>query len=66
MTQEISQIICKVCKQIKSRLQAGKFDEKNKKWVDEKGKLFNGKVCPDCHRDKMKEQVKAKRANGVQ
>lgn len=66
MTQEVSQIICKICKQIKARILAGKFDdEKNKKWVDSTGKLFNGKVCPDCHRDNVKKQVKEKRTNNV-
>lgn len=58
---ETSVIVCKICKQMKTRYQNGMFDIKSKRWVDEHGKLFNGKVCPECHKNKVKEQIKNKR-----
>lgn len=48
---------CKVCKQIKSRINSGTFDGVNKKWVDEKGKQWSGRTCPDCHRIKTRENM---------
>lgn len=45
---------CKVCDQIKKRIQMGTYDGKNKKWVDESGKLWNGLMCPICHKGKAK------------
>lgn len=45
---EKSEINCKVCGVLKTRILAGKW-KKDKKWVDEQGRSFNGKVCPDCH-----------------
>lgn len=58
---EKSTIMCKVCKLIKTRILVGKFDDKNKKWVNEDGKLFNGKTCPDCHKDKVRNETKQRR-----
>ena len=51
---ETKVIICKVCEQPKVAILAGTFDGKNKKWVDEEGRMFNGRRCPTCHADKTK------------
>lgn len=56
---------CKDCGQLKYRILLGKFDEYNKKWSDESGKLWNGKRCPTCHRTKIQQQMKVKRANKI-
>lgn len=55
-------IQCKICKEFKERILLGKFDDKNKKWVDATGKLFNGKTCPACHKVKIKENMRKLRA----
>lgn len=49
-TKEQNLIRCKVCGEMKLRIQDGMFDHKNKRWRDEKGGLFSGRTCPDCHR----------------
>ena len=42
--------LCKRCALLKPRIESGRFpDGKNKKYVDESGKLWNGSVCPDCN-----------------
>lgn len=46
--------MCKICNQMKKRILAGKFDYKNKKWVDETGKLWNGRICPSCQNNSAK------------
>lgn len=53
--------LCKVCRIMKNRVLVGKFDAVNKKWADEKGKLWNGSVCPDCHRVHTKSLMSKKR-----
>ncbi len=54
---EVQQKKCKKCGIRKSRIAAGKFDLKNKKWVDESGKLWNGHVCPPCNVLRSKENM---------
>lgn len=60
---ETSVIQCKVCKKDKTRILRGYFVSLNKKWVDENGKLFNGKMCPDCHNEKIRVQTSERRKN---
>jgi hypothetical protein len=49
-----STIQCKGCNQLKTRYRAGKFlNGKDTRFVDADGKLFNGKLCPQCHCDKI-------------
>lgn len=48
---------CRKCGQIKTRILKGKFDDKNKKYVDEKDRLWNGRTCPDCHGDNVRERM---------
>ena len=57
--------ICHICQQLKVRVQDGYFGtSKNKRYIDENGKLWNGrKCCPDCHKNKSKETMKTMRFN---
>jgi len=56
---EMRKIQCKTCKIIKEAILDDKYpDNINKRWRDVKGNLFNGRVCPECHRVKMKEHIK--------
>jgi len=49
---------CKACGKIKVRKFIGKFDDRNKKYIDSNGCLWNGRRCPDCQRDKAKFNMK--------
>lgn len=41
--------ICKICNELKLRIQFGTFTaKKDKRWVDGDGKMWNGRVCPQC------------------
>lgn len=54
---DYSIITCKQCGQSKKRINSGKYSNgKDIKWLDENGKQFNGLVCPDCHRNKVKNR----------
>lgn len=60
------QRICKVCNVIKPRVPDGQFrNGKNKKWRDESGGLWNGRECPPCYNNRLKEHMKSKRSKGV-
>lgn len=40
---------CKICNDYKIRIQFGKFNTGgNKRWVDGDGKMWNGRICPQC------------------
>lgn len=52
---------CKVCNQLKVRILVGRYDIKNKKYQDEHGKLWSGRTCPECHREKMRLHMMRKR-----
>lgn len=55
---------CKKCLQDKQRIQSEKFpDGKNKRWVDEAGALWNGRVCPNCQRELSKNHIKKVRSS---
>lgn len=69
MAEEINLSTCRICGQIKTRKQAGEFDSKNKRWIDETDRQWNGRKCPDCvvelnktaqkeRRDKAKQKLK--------
>jgi hypothetical protein len=50
--------ICKICKVLKDRIETGKYpDGKNKKTVDETGKLWNGSVCGSCNVKRSHENM---------
>lgn len=58
MSEERNLTTCKACGQIKPRAIKGKFDDKNKKYVDDAGRLWNGRVCPECHAERTKVKMK--------
>jgi len=53
---------CKVCKQLKIRIQDGMFNHKDKRWIGEDGTQWVGKKCPDCVREynRIKQKEKNK------
>lgn len=53
--------LCKKCNVLKNRIESGKFDLKNKKYVDESGKLWNGSVCGVCNQERVKLAMRIKR-----
>lgn len=54
---ESNQTKCKVCNLMKPRILAGKMDEKNKKFIDDTGKMWSGRTCPGCHKERMKTNM---------
>lgn len=49
---------CRLCGVPKERIEDGKYGEsRNKRWRDEEGRLWRGRVCPDCHKGEMKERM---------
>ena len=59
---ETNKTLCKICKQIKERIAAGNFKNgRNKKWRDESGQLWNGKICGPCNALRLKEVMQNKR-----
>lgn len=60
---EINKTLCKVCNKIKDRIEAGKFNVKDKKWVDETGKTWNGRICGICNLERVKIRMRLKRKN---
>lgn len=65
MSEERNKRQCKVCKEIKDRILQGKFNLKDKKWVDPEGGLWNGSVCPKCNRDRVRGLMKKLRNPNV-
>lgn len=54
--------ICKVCNKLKKRSFDGKYNAKDKRWVDDEGLLWAGNICGSCNRDRAKETMRKKRA----
>ena len=52
---------CKVCHLPKVRTESGKYNEKDKKYVDETGAAWNGSCCPPCHREVVRIKIREKR-----
>lgn len=52
---------CKKCGATGLKITQGKYNFKNAKYVDSEGKAWNGRVCPKCHRENMRERMKGKR-----
>jgi hypothetical protein len=52
---------CRICKQLKLRIQDGKYNTKDKRWKDSTGGLWNGHYCPDCNRERIKSKMRLKR-----
>ena len=49
---------CRKCGLTKVRIADGKFDARNKRYVDKNGKLWSGRTCADCNRDRIREAMK--------
>jgi len=59
---DYSVIMCKSCNKACKRYFAGRHPNgKDKRWIDEHGREFSGKMCPTCHADKCAKRVAAKR-----
>lgn len=53
---------CKVCGELKTRVTSDKYPNgRDKKHVDEHGKLWSGNSCPDCHKKNVLAMKKRKR-----
>lgn len=52
---------CKVCMQLKVRILDRKIG-KDKIWVSEDGKAWNGNTCSDCHIVICRVHIKVKRS----
>lgn len=61
-TTEANLVQCKVCQDLKVKIEAGKYPKgKTKKYVDEHNVQWNGKVCPECNRERVKKNMAVKR-----
>lgn len=64
---ETNKRLCKLCNILKDRIETGKYpDGKNKKHVDESGKLWNGSVCGVCNVKRAHNNMKKLRARRKQ
>lgn len=53
---------CKQCEVLKVKTEAGKYPKgKTKKFIDENGLQWNGKLCPQCNQQRAKNTMKASR-----
>lgn len=60
---EAPKAICKKCNSLVIRKLDKEYDRegvasKLKRWVDEKGFAWNGKMCPTCHRERVKSETR--------
>lgn len=49
---------CKRCHILTLRIEDGKYNEKDKKYINEHKKLWNGNLCPDCVVSQSRERMK--------
>ena len=61
MSEEKNLTKCKICGTLKMRIQDGKYNERNKRWVDEAGKQWNGHKCPTCVVEISRDNMRKKR-----
>lgn len=61
MLPEKSVIKCRECGELRTRYLDGTYDGLNKRWRDKEGKVFNGKVCPECHLFRTKVNMRKMR-----
>lgn len=55
---------CRACGAEKNRIAAGKFpNNRDKKWVGDDGKLWNGCVCGECNVSRAGDTMKKLRGN---
>lgn len=61
---ESSVIRCTYCSKTCIRFMAGRYPNgKDKKWVDDKGREFSGRTCPECHANRAALNGRLKRLN---
>lgn len=61
---EINRALCKICNELKFKKENGRYPGsggKNKRFTDLNDKEWSGRVCPDCHRNNAKKNMKAAR-----
>lgn len=61
MILSVEKKLCKTCSEVKTCILVGKFDARNKKYTDESGSYWNGKVCPQCNKVRVRENMRKKR-----
>jgi hypothetical protein len=62
MSNDYSVIVCKVCNKEHKRYFAGRYPNgKDKRWIDEHGREFSGKVCAGCHANRCAKRIAIKR-----
>jgi len=59
---EIQTKSCRICQKIKVRISDGIYNQRDKRWRDSEGELWNGLTCPTCHKNKMILIMREKRA----
>lgn len=64
--EEYSIVKCKECGETKKRYNAGKYpNNKDTRFVDELGKEWSGKRCPECQRARSKSNKRKKSLSKV-
>ena len=58
------QMVCKTCKEDKVKEPIIRKDVT--RFVDQSGRLWNGKVCPDCYKTYNRERMRLKRLEPLQ
>lgn len=54
METERDMVTCRKCSEIKPRIKKGKYNETNHKYVDDNGRAWNGRSCPECNAERVK------------
>lgn len=49
---------CKLCLQKKLRITIGKYPSNNKKYADDQGRLWNGRMCGECNNKRINTAMK--------
>lgn len=58
---------CKQCNKTLLKISDGTFPNGlDTRWINDKGKLWSGRCCPDCHKENTKTHLKNKRAKLAQ
>lgn len=53
---------CSGCRKTLKKFFAGRYANfKDKRWCDENGRQWNGKVCPQCHADKCAQRKRLRK-----
>lgn len=48
---------CRLCLRKQLRIIIGKFPSNNKKYADEQGRLWNGRLCGECNNNRIKNKM---------